>query len=137
MQNLESFGCGEVCEQNLWKYMIMVWHQIPHITSENHNSQSTNDKCTNFIWKWRSMCLALPQKISNSMDLTWEFHKRNGSMCHFGIHVKKIIIIKNPANGKMIKIHNQILDMFMSLMQKIPQFLELKWAKNELLNFDE
>jgi hypothetical protein len=52
------------------------------------------------------MCVEQPQKISSSLDATWKFHNENGSMYHFGIHVKKIIIIKNPANEKIIKNHN-------------------------------
>jgi hypothetical protein len=49
---------------------------------------------------------------------------------HLCIHVKKIIIIKNPANGKLIKNHDKIEDTFMDMMQKISEFLELKWMRN-------
>ena len=58
-------------------------------------------------------------------------------MYHFGIHVKKIIIIKNPANGKMIKIHNKILDTFMNMRKKFQDFwikIELKMNYGSLMN---
>jgi hypothetical protein len=73
------------------------------------------------------MCLVLPQKISKAMDAIWQFHNWNGNVYQFGIHVKKIIINEKPANGKLIKIHHKIVDIFMNMWKKFQDF----WMKCE------
>ena len=71
------------------------------------------------------MSLVSPQKISEPLDASPSFHKRNGKRCQICIHVKKLNTIQNPASQKFNKNHNKIVDTHVNIMEKISGFLEL------------
>jgi hypothetical protein len=52
------------------------------------------------------------------MDVSSQFHNGFGKMYKLSIHVKNPNTIKNPANQKIIKNHDKILDIHVNMMQK-------------------
>jgi hypothetical protein len=70
------------------------------------------------------MSLVSPQKISGALDAISSFHNGFGKRCQMSTHVKKLITNYNPANEKLIKNHNKILDIVVDIMQKISGFLD-------------
>jgi hypothetical protein len=72
------------------------------------------------------MSLVSPQKISESMDATWVFHKRIGNtyqFCHISQTLEPINIQWSEKN---IKNNDKKLDNHVIIMQKTPLDLELK-----------
>ena len=63
------------------------------------------------------------------MDASSSFHKRIGKRYKLSIHVKKPKAIKNPTNQKIIKNHDKIIDIHVSMMQKFSGILKLKRVK--------
>ena len=121
------------------KHVNKNWENAYHSCStkcntslqKKHITQTTNEKSTNFIPKWRWMSLVSPQKISESLDTSSSFHKRIGKRYKMCIHVKNPKAIKNPANQKIIKNHDKKVGIHVNMMQKFSWILELKRVRND------